>query len=188
MGFSSSESARGVLSTYLFAFINWSFQINSRYGWLTEYVDSIMTLFQGQAMDLFWTYNGRVPSEEEYYRMIDQSKYGLRGLRLGLFSLTPTSETGQLFSIATSLLLDGSDNVVPKEEIRTCLDQLTSLLGRCFQIRDDYQNLVSADVRVHHFLLKWYRKAFQLTEFFLGSIESRKASARISTKGNGPWL
>lgn len=25
-------------------------------------------------MDLFWTYNGRVPSEEEYYRMVDQSE------------------------------------------------------------------------------------------------------------------
>lgn len=44
------------------------------YGWLTRYADSIMILFQGQAMDLFWTYNGHVPSEEEYYRMIDQSK------------------------------------------------------------------------------------------------------------------
>lgn len=170
------------------ALINWSFQMNSRYRWLTEYADNIMTLFQGQAMDLFWTYNGRVPSEEEYYRMIDQSKYGLHVLWMILFSLTPTTETGQLFSIATSLLLDGSDNVIPQVEIRNRLHQLTYLLGRCFQIRDDYQNLVSAEVSIQRSPLKPYRKTFRLTELFLGSTESRKASARISTKGNGPWL
>ncbi|KAJ4387227.1 hypothetical protein N0V93_007816 [Gnomoniopsis smithogilvyi] len=86
---------------------------------------SIVVLFQGQAMDLFWTYNGRVPSEEEYYKMIDR-------------------KTGQLFSMATSLLLDASDTRV---EVQNCLHRLTSLLGRCFQIRDDYQNLVSDDYR-----------------------------------------
>lgn len=37
--------------------------------------DGITTLFQGQAMDLFWTYNFRIPGEEEYYRMVDQSEY-----------------------------------------------------------------------------------------------------------------
>lgn len=26
-------------------------------------------------MDLFWTHNGRIPLEEEYYRMVDQSEY-----------------------------------------------------------------------------------------------------------------
>ncbi|KAG8158274.1 hypothetical protein KVR01_012035 [Diaporthe batatas] len=100
MEFSSTESAQRVLS-------------------------SIMVLFQGQAMDLFWTYNGRAPSEEDYYKMIDQ-------------------KTGQLFSIATSLLLDVSDTEV---EIRDHFYRLTGLLGRCFQIRDDYQNLVSDDYR-----------------------------------------
>uniref|UniRef100_UPI0035CD3D5D Fusicoccadiene synthase n=1 Tax=Phomopsis amygdali TaxID=1214568 RepID=UPI0035CD3D5D len=91
-----------------------------------EVMNSIMILFQGQAMDLFWTYNGHVPSEEEYYRMIDQ-------------------KTGQLFSIATSLLLNAADNEIPRTKIQSCLHRLTRLLGRCFQIRDDYQNLVSAD-------------------------------------------
>lgn len=33
-----------------------------------------MTLFQGQAMDIFWSYNGQCPDIEEYYRMVDQSK------------------------------------------------------------------------------------------------------------------
>ncbi|KAG6353553.1 hypothetical protein INS49_005515 [Diaporthe citri] len=77
-------------------------------------------------MDLFWTYNGRIPLEEEYYRMVDQ-------------------KTGQLFQIATDLMLDAAEDAVTKSELRSLLRGLTTLLGRCFQIRDDYQNLVSAD-------------------------------------------
>ncbi|POS74342.1 hypothetical protein DHEL01_v207267 [Diaporthe helianthi] len=88
-------------------------------------LSSIQGLLQGQAMDLFWTYNGRVPTRQEYYRMID-------------------GKTGQLFSIATTLLLDAADANV---ETRESLNRLTCLLGRCFQIRDDYQNLVSDDYR-----------------------------------------
>lgn len=42
---------------------------------LSRLADSITALFQGQAMDLFWTHNGRIPLEEEYYRMVDQSEY-----------------------------------------------------------------------------------------------------------------
>lgn len=57
-----------------------------------------------------------------------------------------SSETGQLFSIATALMLNEAGDKVPKAEMQGPLRQLTTFLGRCFQIRDDYQNLVSADV------------------------------------------
>lgn len=33
-----------------------------------------MVLFQGQSMDIFWTYNGHCPDLEQYYRMVNQSK------------------------------------------------------------------------------------------------------------------
>ncbi|KAH8786022.1 fusicoccadiene synthase [Diaporthe sp. PMI_573] len=91
-----------------------------------EIINSITALFQGQAMDLFWTHNGRIPLEEEYYRMVDQ-------------------KTGQLFLIATDLMLDAAEDAEPRPELQSLVHRLTTLLGRCFQIRDDYQNLVSAD-------------------------------------------
>ncbi|KAK6213609.1 fusicoccadiene synthase [Colletotrichum tabaci] len=89
-----------------------------------EMTEKIMALFQGQAMDLFWTYNSRCPTMNEYYRMVD-------------------NKTGQLFSIVTRLMLDNHKCISTKTS--AALDKFTTLLGRYFQVRDDYQNLASAD-------------------------------------------
>ncbi|OHW95853.1 geranylgeranyl pyrophosphate synthase [Colletotrichum incanum] len=91
---------------------------------IQETTQKIMALFQGQAMDLFWSYNGRCPTMDEYYRMVD-------------------NKTGQLFSIATGLMLDSQKRTSTKAP--ASLDRFTSLLGRYFQVRDDYQNLTSVD-------------------------------------------
>jgi geranylgeranyl pyrophosphate synthase len=37
--------------------------------------EQIMTMFQGQAMDLYWTYNAICPSIEEYTQMVGNSKH-----------------------------------------------------------------------------------------------------------------
>lgn len=75
MGFSSGESVQEIISKRSMYLSTARFDKITLHGWLTTRADSIMILFQGQAMDLFWTYNGNVPSKEEYYRMIDQSEY-----------------------------------------------------------------------------------------------------------------
>jgi ophiobolin F synthase len=49
-------------------------------------------------------------------------------------------ETGGLFRLLTRLLL----TVSPRRD-EANLDRLACLLGRYFQIRDDYQNIVSVD-------------------------------------------
>ncbi|GJC78710.1 fusicoccadiene synthase [Colletotrichum liriopes] len=90
-----------------------------------ETTQKVMALFQGQAMDLFWSYNGRCPTMDEYYRMVD-------------------NKTGQLFSIATGLMLDSQKRTPAKAS--ATFDTFTSLLGRYFQVRDDYKNLTSVDV------------------------------------------
>lgn len=42
-----------------------------------------MVLFQGQSMDLFWTYNGHCPELDHYYRMVNQSKLKSKALEVG---------------------------------------------------------------------------------------------------------
>lgn len=58
----------------------------------------------------------------------------------GLFT---SSETGGLFRMAAKLLIaeSGSSEMKPPD-----FDKLMTLLGRYFQIRDDYMNLASAEV------------------------------------------
>lgn len=56
-----------------------------------------------------------------------------------------TTETGALFSLATRLTVTHAE-VHVTDEILSHIDRMTNLLGRYFQIRDDYQNLVSQDV------------------------------------------
>lgn len=54
-------------------------------GWLlTKHpIERIMVLFQGQSMDLFWTYNGHCPELDHYYRMVNQSKLKSKALEVG---------------------------------------------------------------------------------------------------------
>jgi hypothetical protein len=41
---------------------------------LTDIIGTITTIFQGQAMDLWWTANTTVPSIQEYLLMVNDSK------------------------------------------------------------------------------------------------------------------
>ncbi|KAI1874890.1 uncharacterized protein JN550_002319 [Neoarthrinium moseri] len=85
----------------------------------------ILTLFEGQAVDLSWTFNETCPSMQDYILMVDD-------------------KTGTLFKLAGYLLatharVDWSEGTI------TAIDALLSLFGQYFQIRDDYQNLVSTE-------------------------------------------
>ncbi|KUL83692.1 hypothetical protein ZTR_07521 [Talaromyces verruculosus] len=88
-------------------------------------IEKILEMFQGQAMDLHWTYNIACPSISEYKNMIRK-------------------KTGALFGLA-SYLIGIHSPVAMKSDSLTATDRMTALLGLYFQIRDDYQNLMSAD-------------------------------------------
>lgn len=87
-------------------------------------VEGMKQLFIGQSYDLHWTYHTQCPSMADYLRMVD-------------------GKTGGLFRLLTKLMVAESPPVKVSDGDE--LLKLCSLFGRFFQIRDDYQNLVSAN-------------------------------------------
>ncbi|KAF5376343.1 hypothetical protein D9757_008668 [Collybiopsis confluens] len=81
----------------------------------------LLNLYEGQALDLHWTFNGICPTEEEYMEMID-------------------CKTGAQFELVVQLM-----QAHRTASTQADLSTLTKLLGRYFQIADDYKNLVSPD-------------------------------------------
>jgi ophiobolin F synthase len=78
----------------------------------------------GQSYDLYWTHNVVCPSMIEYLDMIDK-------------------KTGGLFRMLTRFMV--AESPVAHKLSGNDLNLLSCLIGRFFQIRDDYQNLVSED-------------------------------------------
>jgi len=76
----------------------------------------------GQSHDLYWTRHTVCPSEEEYMDMVSK-------------------KTGGLFRMLARLLYIHR----PSKQIDTSADELVTLIGLFYQIRDDYQNLNSAE-------------------------------------------
>ena len=73
-------------------------------------------------MDLFWTRHVACPTVAEYLDMIDH-------------------KTGGLFCMVAGLMQ--AEGCISNRELP--INRMMTLLGRYFQIRDDYQNLASAD-------------------------------------------
>ncbi|KAJ3544466.1 hypothetical protein NM208_g878 [Fusarium decemcellulare] len=89
---------------------------------LKEVIGMILTIFEGQAMDLSWTFNNAPPSIQEYLLMIND-------------------KTGALFRLACHLLTLNS-NASLGGNYPESISKMVSLLGQYFQIRDDYMNLI----------------------------------------------
>ena len=88
------------------------------------FIEEMHHLYVGQSYDIYWTHNALCPSVSQYLRMVDKKTGGLfRMLTRFMTAESPVSES----------MADGD------------LDRLSCLIGRLFQIRDDYQNLASAD-------------------------------------------
>ncbi|GKU11291.1 unnamed protein product [Fusarium langsethiae] len=99
-----------------------SLQAIANYTSLTEVTANIMTVFQGQAMDLSWTFNNTPPSIQDYLLMIND-------------------KTGGLFRLANQLLELNCQERLADNALKS-ISNMVSLLGQHFQIRDDYMNLV----------------------------------------------
>ncbi|TLS27358.1 hypothetical protein PpBr36_04217, partial [Pyricularia pennisetigena] len=94
---------------------------NSRNPQLVEVVtEGMKELLVGQGLDLVWTSEVVIPSLEEYLQMID-------------------GKTGALFLMVVRLM----STFLPASAPKAPLHRLMLLLGRYFQIRDDYVNLTS---------------------------------------------
>lgn len=86
--------------------------------------EEMQQLYVGQSYDLYWTHNALCPSISEYLKMVDK-------------------KTGGLFRLLTRLMV--AESPVGEKVSEDDLNLLSCLIGRFFQIRDDYQNLASAD-------------------------------------------
>ncbi|TLD19141.1 hypothetical protein PspLS_09762 [Pyricularia sp. CBS 133598] len=83
-------------------------------------IDEMKNLVAGQGLDLYWTTAMSPPTVQEYLEMVD-------------------GKTGGLFRMISRLLI--ACQTAPQQS--PDLNKLMTLLGRYFQIRDDYMNLVS---------------------------------------------
>ncbi|KAI1818647.1 isoprenoid synthase domain-containing protein [Poronia punctata] len=92
----------------------------------------LLDLHIGQSYDLFWTRHGHCPSEDEYIEMV-------------------AKKTGGLFRMITRLMLNSSTTSTSSSSSQTNIrvgdniEKFVQLVGIHFQIRDDYQNLSSAE-------------------------------------------
>lgn len=90
--------------------------------WRSE--DGLQSLCNGQGLELYWRFHGTCPSPEDYITMID-------------------NKTGSFFKLIVELMeTESRSSPTPN------LLQLTTLIGRYYQIRDDYNNLASDEVSI----------------------------------------
>jgi ophiobolin F synthase len=89
-------------------------------------LEELAELHIGQSYDLFWTHHSHCPTEDEYLQMVKK-------------------KTGGLFRLLARLLLASSDFKPPNTMSDTDIEDLVSLIGVQYQIRDDYQNLQSPE-------------------------------------------
>lgn len=85
------------------------------------FLNEALVLFIGQSWDLKWRFHIHCPSVQEYMGMID-------------------GKTGAMFRLLARLMHCMSQSDLPVEKS----DTFTTLLGRFYQVRDDYQNLRDA--------------------------------------------
>ncbi|KAK1977183.1 geranylgeranyl pyrophosphate synthase [Colletotrichum cereale] len=86
-------------------------------------LEELNSLFIGQSWDLYWKFHTQIPTEQEYFEMVD-------------------SKTGAMFRLLTRLMLHTSPVTADDDSIQL-LEEMCRLLGRFYQVRDDFMNLSS---------------------------------------------
>ncbi|PYH89575.1 terpenoid synthase [Aspergillus ellipticus CBS 707.79] len=86
------------------------------------FISEVQNMHCGRAMDLSWKYHTHCPTVDEYMTMID-------------------NKTGAMFRLCVRLM--EAESTVPCQDIDS--SHFVTQLGRYFQVRDDYQNLVSTE-------------------------------------------
>ncbi|KAE8158680.1 isoprenoid synthase domain-containing protein [Aspergillus tamarii] len=91
-------------------------------------LENLQCLYLGQSWELYWKHNLSCPTESDYLNMVD-------------------NKTGGMFRMLVQLLIAEQSTVtsaVERERLTMAnFDHLLLLLGRYYQIRDDYMNLKS---------------------------------------------
>nr|POE75123.1 ophiobolin f synthase [Quercus suber] len=87
-------------------------------------IEEMERLYIGQSYDLYWTYNVLCPSISDYLKMVEL-------------------KTSGLFRVASRMAIAESPAFATVSG--DVMNSFSCLLGRFFQVRDDYQNLVSLD-------------------------------------------
>ncbi|KAF1829994.1 terpenoid synthase [Decorospora gaudefroyi] len=123
--------------------------------------EEVSNMLLGQSVDLHTTYLAKCPTEDEYISMVDH-------------------KTGALFRLAYRLMCLQSpcSSTVPD------LEPLLILLGRYFQIRDDYMNLASSDYTDQKGFcedLDEGKYSFPLIQFFNSAAGSRPFSPSLTS-------
>lgn len=87
-------------------------------------IEEMEQLYIGQSYDLYWTYNVLCPSISNYLKMIEK-------------------KTSGLFRVMSRMMM--AESRFYQEVSVDKLNLFSCLLGRYFQVRDDYKNLVSVE-------------------------------------------
>jgi geranylgeranyl pyrophosphate synthase len=109
-------------ATFLYVRVVQEVQATGNAALMTVLLEELEDLHVGQSWDLYWKYNMKWPTEDEYFSMIDL-------------------KTGGLFRMLVRMM----QALSPRSSTEFVCDALVSMVSRFFQVRDDYMNLNSRD-------------------------------------------
>lgn len=115
-------------------------------------------IYIGQALDLHWTYLSTPPTEQQYFRSIEQSVYPQ--LTVSWMSSNAFAETGGLLRLKARLVQSKYSSLPDTSINPTIVDlsedinNLMILIGRYYQIGDDYKDVTSAMVNLTYLVLE----------------------------------
>lgn len=109
-------------ATFLYVRVVQEVQATGNVALMSVVLEELEDLHVGQSWDLYWKYNLKWPTMDEYFSMIDL-------------------KTGGLFRMLVRMM----QALSPRPSTDFVCDDLVSMVSRFFQVRDDYLNLNSRE-------------------------------------------